>query len=215
MKNKLLFIFIAIFISIDNTYTLENDYITFSKNEVEIINLIFNEFINYHTDTELLILRQEINWSSYLQKGRLNIIRNKIHDDELIDNFIYRNTNENGIIDPSNVFNVENIIFMIEDEFDTLYRSQLNIEKEFTTDWFTRSFDNNLTWNEVMEQYENVRIKRTYIIISWIGFNETRDKAFVSFEYIKNHLIPTRGLVYLFFLKENGVWNVIDINGMY
>jgi hypothetical protein len=174
-----------------------------------------NEFINYHNDTEILILKQEIVWYNFRQEYRLNIIRNKINDDDLIDNFIYRNTNRNSIINISNVFNVENVLFFTEEEFNIKYESQLIIEREFTNNWFSKSIENNLSWTEVNEQYENVRIIRTYITISWIGFNEMKNKAFVSFEYKIDHLMPRTGLVYLYFLNENGVWVVNDINEMY
>jgi hypothetical protein len=212
---KALFFVIIFNLFINNIPSQGNEFVIFSQDETEIINLLFSEYINYHTDTEILILKLEIIWDITYQELRLNRIRNKINDDQLIDNFIYRNKNRNGKIDSSNVFNVENVIFMTEEEFNLQYESQLITERGFTNNWFTNSTRDNLTFAEIMEKYEKVRIKRTYITISWIGFNEAGDKAFVSFECLEDHLIPTRRLVYLFFLKENDVWIVNDINEIY
>ena len=204
-------VFIILFLGLTNIiYTQENNTIIFSQDEVEIINRLFEYYVNNIENAKILILKTKIEWYSYLQNIRINNIRNEINNDELINNFIINNnSNGNSIIGEENIFIVENVQFLFEDNFNEQYESQILIENKMISEIVSLF---NVGIDEVMEkveEYERIRLRRTYITISRIGFNEAKNRAFLSFEYNQDHMIPRTGIGYLLLTKENGKW-VID-----
>jgi len=205
-----------------NVFSQNIRTILFSEDEIEIINLILNDHIERNNETEILVLSQNFIW---IPNNRgfnwLNIIENRFNANEVINDFLEKNSNnsENAftIIDNLNIFNINNDIkFYFEKDFELEYENELIIERNIENELRELDyFDNENIFNELFLEYCNIRIIRTYFQVSRIGFNFEMDKALLWINYTKDIRFESRYSFsinaigqYIFLIKEDGIWKI-------
>ena len=192
------------FILLNNIFSQENNKILFSQDELEIINLVLQKYLYEHPETNILILQDRVRFSNILNFNNFVDNQENNFEKELIDDFIKKNTEIFGIIDENNIFDVKNVEFYLYSDFYRQYNYQILIENIIFEEYINllKVGDINASLKKY-EEYLDIRIDRTHVIISLIGFNKERNKAFLQF--FSSNLIYY-GITGFLLEKNNNEW---------
>ena len=207
MKQKLIFILFYI-ILLNVIYSQEDRNIIFSEDEIEIINEVLDYIILNIPDNEILVLNQNLRGNSLITYFK----EVNYFDEELINDYINKNSTNSDFIDNSNIFSVTYDQFMVEKDFNNIFRHQI-MEEENTLNEL-RTFIDDIENNRLIDYEElakkrqeyfeiRLRVKRTYITVSSIGFNTARNEALISFFSSSTY---RSNFHFILLIKENNKW---------
>jgi hypothetical protein len=186
-------------------YSQTNNEIEFSNDEFNIINILFNDFINKlasNYDSEFLLLKQTIEWidpsSNIISNFLLEYLKENISE-ELVENFIYNNKNNSGVISISNNFDINNVQVISEIH----YNDQIN-KKLILLENLKNALDSK---DEYKKYYYEIQ-KTALITISRIGFNSEKNEALISFTYCINVSRDNYHRLYILFEKHDENWEI-------